>query len=113
MVARNPRFGPAAAGLVFAIAVLATPRWVPAQAPPPEAPVLDGTAEGFVRAAVAANPSLAAVRHRADAARSAVGTRGVLPDPMLGFGYFIETPETRVGPQESMWMLTQRLPFFG
>lgn len=84
-----------------------------AQETTPDAPALDGTLESFVNAAVIANPSLAAVRYRADAARSSVGTHGVLPDPMLAFGYFIETPETRVGPQQSMWMLTQRLPFFG
>ncbi|HET6348957.1 MAG TPA: TolC family protein [Candidatus Krumholzibacteria bacterium] len=86
---------------------------VPAFAQEPSAPVLDGTVESFVNAAIAASPMLAAARYRADATRSAAGTRGALPDPMLGFGYFISTPETRVGPQQSMWMLNQRLPFFG
>jgi len=78
-----------------------------------EIPALDGTVESFVNAAIAANPMLAATRHRADATRSAAGTRGVLPDPMFGFGYFISTPETRVGPQEWGLTLNQRLPFFG
>jgi outer membrane protein, heavy metal efflux system len=77
------------------------------------APTLDGTLESFVGAAINGNPALAAVRYGADAMRSSAGTRGVLPDPMFAFGYFIETPETRVGPQQSTWMLTQRLPFFG
>lgn len=74
---------------------------------------LDGTVESFVAVAMEQNPSLQASRHHADAARENVGTRGALPDPMLGFGYFIETPETRVGPQESALMLNQRIPFFG
>jgi len=74
---------------------------------------LDGTVESFVAVAMERNPGLQVSKHRAEAARENVGTHGVLPDPMLGFGYFLETPETRVGPQESAWMLNQRLPFFG
>lgn len=84
-----------------------------AQSPAREAPALDGTVDSFVRAAIAANPMLAAAGHRADAMRSAADTRGVLPDPMIGYGYFISTPETRVGPQQWTLMLNQRLPFFG
>jgi cobalt-zinc-cadmium efflux system outer membrane protein len=74
---------------------------------------LDGTVESFVAVALERNPALQASKHQAEAARQSVGAHGVLPDPMLGFGYFLETPETRVGPQESAWMLNQRLPFFG
>jgi outer membrane protein TolC len=66
-----------------------------------------------VAAALERNPDLAASKFSAEAAREAVGSRGAMPDPVLGFGYFLETPETRVGPQESAWMLSQRLPFFG
>lgn len=86
---------------------------VAAAAAPVGATELDGTVQSFVAVAMEQNPSLQASRHRADAARENVGTHGALPDPMLGFGYFIETPETRVGPQESALMLNQRFPFFG
>jgi len=102
----------ALAGLSWAAAVaVATP--VFAQEPAASSRLLDGTVASFVNAAVAANPMLAAAKYRADATRSATGTRGVLPDPVFGFGYFIATPETRVGPQEWMMTLNQRLPFFG
>jgi outer membrane protein TolC len=69
-----------------------------------------GTAEAFVREAIDANPYLAAYRDRVTAARAAARTHGTLPDPMLGFGYFVETPETRVGPQQSALTLSQRIP---
>jgi outer membrane protein TolC len=86
---------------------------IPAGVTRADEPALDGTVESFVTAALERNPALAATRYSAEAAREAVGTHGALPDPVLGFGYFVETPETRVGPQESAWMLSQRFPFFG
>lgn len=36
-----------------------------------------------------------------------------LPDPMLTFTEFLRQPETRVGPQTSSLMISQRLPWFG
>lgn len=82
-------------------------------APAARATELNGTVESFVAVAMERNPALQASKHQANSARENVGVHGVLPDPILGFGYFIETPETRVGPQQSAWMLNQRLPFFG
>ena len=36
-----------------------------------------------------------------------------LPDPMLGFGQYLRSPETRVGPQTTMVTLSQKFPWFG
>jgi cobalt-zinc-cadmium efflux system outer membrane protein len=36
-----------------------------------------------------------------------------LPDPMLGFTQYVRDPETRVGPQTTMLMLSQQFPWFG
>lgn len=36
-----------------------------------------------------------------------------LDDPMVSYNRWLSTPETRVGPQESVIMLSQRIPFFG
>jgi len=36
-----------------------------------------------------------------------------LPDPQVAFGYFISSPETRVGPQNWNASLSQQFPWFG
>jgi len=38
---------------------------------------------------------------------------GGLPDPQFAFGYFIKPIETRVGPQQAKFSLTQMFPWFG
>jgi outer membrane protein, heavy metal efflux system len=113
MTTRKPGNLPGTWKILVLAAMMVAPRPALSQQSDPNRPVLDGTVESFVRAAVDANPTLAAASHRADATRYAAKTHGVLPDPMIAFGYYIETPETRVGPQQWMVALNQRLPFFG
>jgi outer membrane protein, heavy metal efflux system len=36
-----------------------------------------------------------------------------LPDPMLSFTQYLRSPETRVGPQSNITMLSQKFPWFG
>lgn len=36
-----------------------------------------------------------------------------LPDPSIGFGYFISAVETRVGPQQAVFSVSQSFPWFG
>jgi len=71
------------------------------------------TANDYVAYAIAHNPRLAAARARAVASGEVLDQRGALPKPKLGLGYYIETPETRVGPQRAVVTLSQKLPFFG
>lgn len=64
----------------------------------------------------AGNPTLRAVRLRADAALERVPQAGALPDPMLGLG-LMNRPLDDFGPSEPMTMnalqLTQRIPWPG
>ncbi len=54
----------------------------------------------------AAHQAWVAERARADAA-------GKLPDPRLTYGNFLQSVETRVGPQEHQVALQQTIPWFG
>lgn len=59
------------------------------------------------------NPGLAAARAKAKAATAVPEQARSLPDPMAGVTAFLMTPETRVGPQQLMLMLSQKFPWFG
>jgi outer membrane protein TolC len=59
------------------------------------------------------NPAVAAARAKARAATARIAQAGALPDPNAGLTAYLMTPETRVGPQRLMAMLSQRLPWFG
>jgi outer membrane protein TolC len=59
------------------------------------------------------NPRLAAVRARAAAAEHRAPQVAALPDPVAALTLYLQTPETRVGPQHAMVSLSQRFPWFG
>lgn len=59
------------------------------------------------------NPKVAAARARARAAEERAPQVRALPDPMTAVTGFLLTPETRVGPQQLMLSLSQKLPWFG
>ncbi len=59
------------------------------------------------------NPRLAAARAEAAAAAQRAPQAASLPDPMAGITLYLQTPETRVGPQQAMVSLSQRFPWFG
>ena len=59
------------------------------------------------------NPQLKALRFQWQAAKQAVGSAGMLPDPVFSYTYYVEPVETRVGPQEQKFSLTQKVPWFG
>lgn len=59
------------------------------------------------------NPGLEAAFNRWKAALEKVAQVKTLPDPRFTYGYFIENVETRVGPQEQRFSLTQMFPWFG
>jgi len=79
----------------------------------PEAPESLLTLDDLVAYALANNPMLMAYADEEKAARYVPPQKRALPDPMLSFGYFARNVETRVGPQEDSWMITQKFPFFG
>tara|TARA_R110001583_G_scaffold80855_8_gene216499 strand:+ start:248 stop:1513 length:1266 start_codon:yes stop_codon:yes gene_type:complete len=59
------------------------------------------------------NPALKAKFNDYMAAMEKVPQVGALPDPTAVFGYFIQSPETRVGPQRATINLSQSFPWFG
>lgn len=59
------------------------------------------------------NPAIIATDHDFLAAREAVTEQSAWPDPVFSYAYFVEEVETRVGPQEHIIGLRQRLPWPG
>ncbi|REJ79682.1 MAG: TolC family protein [Acidobacteria bacterium] len=67
--------------------------------------------DDFISFATTCSPRLEAARERWKAALQRVDQVGVLPDPRLHFGHFIESVETRVGPQKNRLGVTQGVPW--
>ncbi len=67
----------------------------------------------FIDAAIYANPSIWESEHRWRAALQRIPQVASLPDPMFAITQFIHSPETRVGPQETMLSISQKFPWFG
>jgi outer membrane protein TolC len=81
-----------------------------AEAPPlPESPTLDD----YLAAAARRSPAMLAAFERWRAKRERAGYQGALPDPLLSYTYFVESVETRVGPQNQRFALRQMVPWFG
>jgi outer membrane protein TolC len=75
----------------------------------PESPVL----ADYLALASWYSPALRSRWDDWDAALAAAGYVGALPDPTLGYMYFIDPVETRVGPQNQRFSLRQGIPWFG
>ena len=71
------------------------------------------TLEDYFQIAAENNPGLLAKYKNFEAAMQRVAQVSSLPDPNLSFGYFISPVETRVGPQQARFSLTQMFPWFG
>ena len=82
-------------------------------------PMADGGAvelvglQDYLARAQSANPQLKAFEQRYEAARQRIPQASALPDPMLQVTHFVESVQTRTGPQENVLMLNQRIPWFG
>ncbi len=59
------------------------------------------------------NPQLASRWARSRSLRERVPQEKSLPDPQLNYRYFVESPETRVGPQLHVLELSQGMPWTG
>lgn len=71
------------------------------------------TLEEYFQMAAENNPGLQAKYKNFEAVMQRVSQASSLPDPNLSFGYFISPVETRVGPQQARFSLTQMFPWFG
>ena len=67
----------------------------------------------LVERALSANRELLALEESIEAAVHGSGAAGGFPDPILSYSYFIESVETRLGPQRSVLQLVQPVPFPG
>lgn len=86
---------------------------VPANGQEHPAPLVGADLEAYLKRASEANPDLTAYRQRYEAALGRVAQSRSLPDPMLQITQFVESVQTRTGPQEQVIMLNQRVPWFG
>ncbi|MGM0498241.1 MAG: TolC family protein [Bacteroidota bacterium] len=69
--------------------------------------------DNYLKEAGENNPELRAAYHEYYAALEKVPQVGALPDPKLSFGYFISPVETRLGPQQFKFSVSQMFPWFG
>lgn len=67
----------------------------------------------FIDAAIYTNPAIWESEHRWRAALQRIPQVASLPDPMLTIMPFINSPETRVGPQDLALGISQKFPWFG
>jgi cobalt-zinc-cadmium efflux system outer membrane protein len=105
--------GPLVLGLLLALrAAAAEEAAIPSPADGIVATLEPGLAE-LARQVLERNPELARLRALARAASERPPQAGSLPDPMVGLTAYLQTPETRVGPQLLLISLSQKLPWFG
>jgi outer membrane protein, heavy metal efflux system len=69
--------------------------------------------DALLEEALLNNQELRAASAAAQAARATVAQAGALPDPRLGFTEYLQSVETRVGPQQRAYSLSQSFPWFG
>jgi outer membrane protein TolC len=69
--------------------------------------------EGLISEALERNPEIIAARNRWMSAQEIVRARKSFPDPRLSYTYFVESIETRVGPQQNIIGAKQTIPFYG
>lgn len=73
----------------------------------------DQQLQSLIEAALERNPGVrrALAEYRASLQR--IPQLTTLPDPMVGVTQYARSPETRVGPQNTMFSISQRFPWFG
>lgn len=71
------------------------------------------TLEAYLQQAQRANPSLKAFEAHYDAATQRIPQVSALPDPTFQITHFVESIQTRTGPQDNAFVLSQRIPWFG
>ncbi len=69
--------------------------------------------DSLVTEALNSNPQIRAARQRSVAAGQRSPQVSALPDPMVTYTRWLSSPETRVGPQQDIFMLSQPVPFPG
>lgn len=73
----------------------------------------DNILDNYLYVAAKNNPGLESKFSEYQAALEKVPQVGTLPDPQVTFGSFIQPVETRVGPQQARFSVSQMFPWFG
>jgi outer membrane protein TolC len=73
----------------------------------------NGGLDHYLHYTASQNPALKSAYYRVKAAFEKVGYSASLPDPMISFGYYFESVETRVGPQNKRYGIKQTIPWIG
>ncbi|MCP5005058.1 MAG: TolC family protein [Planctomycetes bacterium] len=63
--------------------------------------------------ALGSNPELLAAQFRRNAAKERIPQARALEDPVLGFTYYGEQKQTRVGEMQAGFSVSQKIPFYG
>ena len=69
------------------------------------------TLQESIARAESSSPGLQALREQSSAAEARVSGAAALPDPKLQLTYFGESVETRTGPQEAIYSISQTVPW--
>jgi cobalt-zinc-cadmium efflux system outer membrane protein len=67
----------------------------------------------LIRQAMEKNPAIIAAKNKWQSGHEIIEARRALPDPQVSYTYFVESVETRVGPQENIFGAKQKFPFLG
>jgi len=78
-----------------------------------EVPFAGDSLLDYLQRAQLENPQLKAFEQRYQAALKRIPQQAALPDPMFQVTHFVESVQTRTGPQENSFALSQRIPWFG
>lgn len=73
----------------------------------------NSTLEDYLRFAAKNNPPTLVAGYRYESARAGISAAGALPNPRIGYSHFLESVETRVGPQRRKLSISQTIPWFG
>jgi len=95
------------------LCVIAAPVLIASDALNVTSTVPSGSLESYLSRAQMANPQLKAFQRRYDAAMQRIPQVSALPDPMFQITHFVESVQTRTGPQENVLMFSQKIPWFG
>ncbi len=79
----------------------------------PQGPDTTTSIKELVESALRNNPEIAVSSRAIEARQAVLMIRGSYPEPVFGFTHLFENVETRLGPQQNIFKITQQIPFPG
>jgi len=67
----------------------------------------------LISQAMERNPDIIAAQNKWLSAQEIIEVNRALPDPQFSYTYFVDSVETRVGPQRNIFGINQKIPFYG